>query len=405
MTTNTNAATWTDKQYLEQLALHYQNNPVPEIRAHHERLMKIASTLSTAAAQPPETCDALGKRLIGEMLEADAIATVVCRQVAELPDRSSPEDWPEAMLVTHEELDSIVFEAVNAAQSSPQPAQAWPIAPDVAADLERSDWTPEEALRWYAAGKHYDTVPNGDGTSSARILDTGEVASNALRAYEQPPSTGVEPGRLLAEHVLGMDFVTDRGLRARELARKVLAQHCTAAPQPAVQQVDASPTMPKDIEMMATNRYRPVPSGVLAYKVVGGDGNRSLFSGSKDECQIVARKLTEAFLDGAYVALSTHPAAPVAQGDAWRDLLWQIADALECTPCTADEVLPKVLTIAEEAARYRWLRDETLVDGEINDEIYVHVDSPDFPNVWALTGSDLDAAIDAARSPQEGSAA
>ena len=89
-----------------------------------------------------------------------------------------------------------------------------------------------------------------------------------------------------------------------------------AAPQPAVQQGDASPTMPRDIEMMATNRYRPVPSGVLAYKVVGGDGNRSLFSGTKDECQIVARKLTEAFLDGAHVALTAHPAAPVAQGDA-----------------------------------------------------------------------------------------
>lgn len=67
------------------------------------------------------------------------------------------------------------------AQAAPQPA-AWPISPDVAADLERSDWTPEEALRWYAAGKHYDTVPNGDGTRSARILDNGAVASNALKS-------------------------------------------------------------------------------------------------------------------------------------------------------------------------------------------------------------------------------
>ncbi len=57
-----------------------------------------------------------------------------------------------------------------------------PIATDVAAELERSDWKPEKALRWYAAGRHYDTVPNGDGTSSARILDTGAVASNALKS-------------------------------------------------------------------------------------------------------------------------------------------------------------------------------------------------------------------------------
>ena len=67
---------------------------------------------------------------------------------------------------------------------------------------------------------------------------------------------------------------------------------------------DALVTLPDDIERMAVNRYRPVPAGVLAYKVVGGDGDRSLFSGTKDECQIVARKLTEAFLDGAHVALA-----------------------------------------------------------------------------------------------------
>lgn len=68
---------------------------------------------------------------------------------------------------------------------------------------------------------------------------------------------------------------------------------------------DALVTLPDDIERMAVNRYRPVPAGVLAYKVVGGDGDRSLFSGTKDECQIVARKLTEAFLDGAHVALAS----------------------------------------------------------------------------------------------------
>lgn len=77
-----------------------------------------------------------------------------------------------------------IARAALAAQ--PQAAQTpQPIAPDVAAELERSDWTPEEALRWYAAGRHYDTVPNGDGTSSARILDNGAVASNALKAISR----------------------------------------------------------------------------------------------------------------------------------------------------------------------------------------------------------------------------
>jgi len=71
---------------------------------------------------------------------------------------------------------------VNAVRTLTQPEQpapqmADPIPEHISADLERSDWTPEEALRWYAAGKHYDTVGG-----RARILDNGAVASNALKA-------------------------------------------------------------------------------------------------------------------------------------------------------------------------------------------------------------------------------
>lgn len=59
---------------------------------------------------------------------------------------------------------------------------------------------------------------------------------------------------------------------------------------------------PVDLDALAVNRYRQVPDGLLAYKVVAGDGTRSLFSGTMNECNVVARKLTEAFLDGAHVA-------------------------------------------------------------------------------------------------------
>ncbi|MFU4800975.1 hypothetical protein O0072_12205 [Pseudomonas aeruginosa] len=62
-----------------------------------------------------------------------------------------------------------------------QPSPDAPYADDIAADLERSDWTPEDALRWYAAGKHFDTV-NG----RTRIIDTGAVASNALKHLSLP---------------------------------------------------------------------------------------------------------------------------------------------------------------------------------------------------------------------------
>lgn len=57
----------------------------------------------------------------------------------------------------------------------------------------------------------------------------------------------------------------------------------------------------------------------------------------------------------------------------------------------AREVLPTQAD-AKDAARYRWLRHE--VD-DIGD-LYVGIDSPAYPNRWALTGEEADAAIDAA---------
>ncbi len=37
----------------------------------------------------------------------------ILRRVAELPDRTSPEDWPEAMLVTHDELEAILVDVLQ----------------------------------------------------------------------------------------------------------------------------------------------------------------------------------------------------------------------------------------------------------------------------------------------------
>lgn len=70
-----------------------------------------------------------------------------------------------------------VFERPEEAPSLPAAGSADQPYPDgIAEDLERSDWTPLEALQWYAAGKHFDVVG-----SRTRIIDTGAVASNALK--------------------------------------------------------------------------------------------------------------------------------------------------------------------------------------------------------------------------------
>ena len=46
-----------------------------------------------------------------------AVADKIVRDVAELPDRDSPEDWPEAMLVTGDELRAIVLAALAASSA------------------------------------------------------------------------------------------------------------------------------------------------------------------------------------------------------------------------------------------------------------------------------------------------
>ncbi|HEJ5209051.1 TPA: hypothetical protein SL689_000449 [Pseudomonas aeruginosa] len=89
---------------------------------------------------------------------------------------SDPGFWPDALLVEH-----MAEEIADLRAALAQPSPDAPYADDIAADLERSDWTPEDALRWYAAGKHFDTV-NG----RTRIIDTGAVASNALKHLSLP---------------------------------------------------------------------------------------------------------------------------------------------------------------------------------------------------------------------------
>lgn len=57
--------------------------------------------------------------------EVEGAVASVCRAVAELPDRNSPADWPEAMLVTHDELADAVRTAIAAALGrASQPTQA-----------------------------------------------------------------------------------------------------------------------------------------------------------------------------------------------------------------------------------------------------------------------------------------
>lgn len=54
-----------------------------------------------------------------DKVDAERIATAVCQEVADLDDRNSPEDWPEAMLVTADELRAIVLAVIPAKECAP----------------------------------------------------------------------------------------------------------------------------------------------------------------------------------------------------------------------------------------------------------------------------------------------
>ena len=56
------------------------------------------------------------------------------------------------------------------------------------------------------------------------------------------------------------------------------------------------------------------------------------------------------------------------------------------------------LEAKQDQARYLHLRDKTLMNNEINDSLYVAIDSVHFPDSWAVVGSELDRAVDMAVS-------
>ena len=99
----------------------------------------------------------------------------------------------------------------------------------------------------------------------------------------------------------------------RELCARAMVQPEMAETE-AYEVSAAEVPMPEPVEQLAITRYRPVPNGMFGYKVVAGDGTRSVFEGTKSECTLIARKLTEAFLDGAHVAGDARESAGYARG-------------------------------------------------------------------------------------------
>lgn len=76
----------------------------------------------------------------GEAKLSDRFIGEVIQNVAELPDRNSPDDWPEAMLVTSEELQEILISV-----HEDVPAVTYP--PSASAEIARLQKELEEARK------------------------------------------------------------------------------------------------------------------------------------------------------------------------------------------------------------------------------------------------------------------
>lgn len=146
----------------------YDEAGVEEAKAIQRHVRNMLATAALAVAS--DTCDQdvykLG-RSIGLFDIPKKTANAICSGVSAVT--GARVDW-------HYVAGRVHMKALAAPAQAEQQGDGGEIADDIRRDLERSEWTPEEALRWYAAGKHFDVV-----SGRTRILDTGAIASAALK--------------------------------------------------------------------------------------------------------------------------------------------------------------------------------------------------------------------------------
>lgn len=110
--------------------------------------------------------------------EIEAFASRIALRVSELPDRSSPEDWPEAMLVTGDELAGIIkeefeeFGTLSCAAAAPQPAPGFVVID------EHHEMTPE---KWAAAQPILERIKARK--AAAKPATANEVAVRELERF------------------------------------------------------------------------------------------------------------------------------------------------------------------------------------------------------------------------------
>jgi hypothetical protein len=126
------------------------------------------------------------------------------------------------------------------------------------------------------------------------------------------------------------------------------------AQQAAPKQEAQEPTeIPEEIERMAADRYKVVPSHESMFHrwaVVAGSGTQQLYLGREVECQNMARKFAGAFLDGAFFAMQQ----PAPQQEA-QDATVAAFEAVRKKLCT----LPRYSFVLDDDGLVRRAPDRT----------------------------------------------
>jgi hypothetical protein len=155
-------------------------------------VLEIAQRLAAAGCkQPHPDSEIVSERMLNLSALFDFIGNIaaagcfksLAEEVAELEKRVAGSAAYRAALTSAAEICAAkVLDRMNAFDNG-----CWSCAEAIRGELQtdlpdmtESGWTPEQALRFYAEGRHFDVV-----NARTRILDTGAVASDALKGLSE----------------------------------------------------------------------------------------------------------------------------------------------------------------------------------------------------------------------------
>ena len=261
----------------------------------------LRAALSTAAAQPPAGWKLVPVEPTDEMLKAadDGDDEYTLRNFGPGVQRvmQGPYDHYCAMLAAS---------PTPPAEQQAQPGAVYAELPDFDSGDEPI-W--EAVFNWKAA------TPGSDAHKKAMAVESAII--NSLRDFaDRTHALRMEQAALKAATVKACVCGEPQ---APGTVHRVAGPCYVAAPQ---QEAQEPTEIPEEIERMAADRYKVVPSHESMFHrwaVVAGTGTQQLYLGREVECQNMARKFAGAFLDGAFVAMqrtAPQPApAPLIEED------------------------------------------------------------------------------------------